>query len=400
MAYGGTTEKSRIRAVALPSGQISEVVTGGSQPSWSPTGHVVYAVGSTLRAIRFDPDTLRAIGDPVPIMDGVASATTGVSNYAIAGNGTLFYVSGSGSAVPPRTLMWVDRQGREEPIKVPPRAYTYARLSPDGTRVALDSRDEQNDIWILDLARGTLQRLTTDPGLNRMPVWSPDGVHVAFTAERDGVESIYWQNADGSGAPERLSLGSTQEGPSSFSPDGKHLVTDTPLSAPFDIGLLTLDGQRREDLLLHTKFNETNGEVSRDGRWLAYVSDETGSTEVYVAPFPDVASSKQRVSVGGGSRPLWSRDGRELFYYVGPDTIMAVRVTLGPKLGLGQPVVAVKGPYARPLNAGRHYDVSPDGKRFLMLVDVPAANGQKPPAQELSVVLNWTEELKAKMASN
>src|SRR5207253_6824593 len=123
---------------------------------------------------------------------------------------------GRAAFVPPRTLVWVDRQGREEAVKIQPRAFTYARLSPDGTRVALDVRDQQSDIWIGDPARGTLQRLTNDPGPNRLPTWTPDGTRVAFTAERDGVESIYWQKADGAGVPERLSIGSTVQAPLSF----------------------------------------------------------------------------------------------------------------------------------------------------------------------------------------
>jgi serine/threonine-protein kinase len=330
-------------------------------------------------------------------MEGVAGAALGASNYAIAADGSLLYVRGSGVSVPPRTLVWVDRKGRQEPINVPPRAYTYARLSPDGTRVALDARDQQNDIWIWDLHRGTLQRLTTDPGMNRMPVWTPDSVKVAFTAERDGTESIFWQNADGSGTPERLSTGTAFQGPVSFSPDGKRLVFDTPIASPHDVGMLTSDGARRSDILLSTKFNEANGEISRDGQWLAYESTESGQSEIYLVPFPNVNGSKKQVSTHGGTRPLWSRDGRELFYYVTPDTIMALSVRLGAEAVLGTPQVAVKGPYAVALNSGRHYDVSVDGQRFLMLVDAPTPDGQKPEAPEMHLVLNWTEELKAKV---
>ena len=396
-AWSGTNERSRIVATPLPVGPISDVVRGGSQAHLSPSGHLVYYVAGALRAVRFDSATRQASGDPISIMDGVAGAQTGAANYAIARDGSLFYVRGSTLSVPPRTLVWVDRKGKQETINAPPRAYTYARLSPDGTRVALDARDQQNDIWIWDLLRGTLQRLTTDPGLNRMPVWAPDGESVAFTAERDGLETIFWQKADGSGAPERLSVGTTVQGPASFSPDGKHLVFDTPLTSPFDLGVLILDGKRREEMLLKTKFSESNGMVSRDGKWLAYESNESGPTQVYLSAFPDVTSSRRTVSTDGGTRPLWSKDGRELFYYLAPDTIMAVSVTLSPQPVLGKPVVVVKGPYAVALNAGRHYDVSPDGQRFLLLVDAPAPDGQKAEVPEMRFVQNWTEELKAKV---
>ena len=398
-AWNGTAERSRIVALSLASGSISDVVRGGSQPRFSPTGHLVYGEGGTLRAVRFDAGSLEAVGDPAPIMEGVASATTGAANYAIAADGSLVYVKGGFSTpVSQRTLVWVDRQGRQEAVNVPARAYTYARLSPDGTRVALDARDQQNDIWIWHLARETLQRLTTDPGLNRSPVWTPDGTRVAFTAAPEGgVESIYWQKADGSGVPERLSVGSTIQGPSSFSPDGKRLVFNAPLTPPYDIGMLSLDSERREEMLLKTKFSESGGVVSPDGRWLAYESHESGQSEIYLAPFPNVNASKQQVSTRGGTRPLWSKDGRELFYYVTPDTIMALPVRLGADVVLGILQVVVKGPFAVAVNTGRHYDVSPDGKRFLLLKDAEAAAGARPAPPEIHLVQHWAEELKAKV---
>jgi serine/threonine-protein kinase len=396
-AWNGTVERSRIVALSFASGQVSEVVRSGSQPHLAPSGHLVYAVGGTLNAVRFNTARLAAVGDPAPVIEGVAITATGGANYALAGDGSLVYVKGSATALGLRTLVWVDRQGREEAIRVPPRAFTYARLSPDGTHVALDARDQQNDIWILDLARETLQRLTYDPGPNRLPVWTPDGTRVAFTAEREGVESIYWQKADASGAPERLSIGSTGQAPLSFSPDGTRLVFATPVDGPPHLGMLSLDGERKETMLFSTRFNESNGEVSSDGHWLAYASDESGPPEVYLAPFPDVKASKRQVSTRGGNRPLWSRDGRELFYYVGPDTIMAVPVRLGTDVVLGTPQVVVKGHAAAPVYSGRHYDVSPDGKRFLLLKDAESAGSAKPVLPEIILVQHWTEELKAKL---
>ena len=292
-----------------------------------------------------------------------------------------------------RTLVWVDREGREEPINVPPRAYTYARLAPDGTRVALDSRDEENDIWIWDLSRETLQRLTFDPGLNRLPLWTPDSQRVAFTAQRDGTENIYWQAADGSGSAEPLSEGETLRGPKSFTPDTTRLVFTQPLAPPYDIGVITIDGDRQVEMLLETSFSETNGELSPDGEWLAYESTESGQSEIYLRPLPDVQTSRQQVSTGGGSRPLWSRDGRELFYYVEPGTIMAVPIGSGTELALGRPEVIIQGSYATPLNTGRHYDVSPDGQRFLLLRDAGDTR-EDVASPQIILVQNWFEELK------
>jgi serine/threonine-protein kinase len=322
--------------------------------------------------------------------------TFGGAHYAMGADGALAYVSGTGiSGLDPRTLVWVDRKGREEAIDVPARAYVYARLSPDATRVALDAREQQNDIWILDLKQGGLQRLTTDPGFNRLPVWTPDSTRVAFTAAHEGIEDIHWQAADGSSAVERLSVGSTTQGPLSFSPDGKRLVFYTRIGGPYDIGVLSLDGSRREEMLLKTSFNEQNGVISPDGQWLAYDSDESTRSEVYVTRFPDVSASKRQVSTGGGTRPLWSNDGRELFYYAAPGAIMAVPVTPGPNLAFGKPTVVVSGPYAaRASFNGRHYDVSPDGRRFLLLKEVETAGADKPAAPEIRLVQNWFEELK------
>jgi serine/threonine-protein kinase len=393
-SWNESAERSRISVVSVADGHFSVLVSGGTRPHVTSSGHLLFAVGGAVQTVRFDPVRRAIVGNPVPVVEGVRmSGPTGAAHYAVAADGSLVYVSGTSATIGPRTMFWVDRQGRQEAINLPPRAYAYARLSPDGTRVALDVRDQQNDIWIYDLTRETLQRLTTDPGLNRFSAWTPDSKRVAFSAAREGaVENIYWQAADGSGAPERLSVSGTTQAPLSFSPDGKRLVFITPLNPPYNLGVLSLD-ERKEALLLDTSFDESNGELSPDGRWLAYQSSESGSAQIYLAPFPDVHASKRQVSTGGGTRPLWSQDGRELFYYVSPGTIMAVPVTPGADLTLGRPAVVVKGTNAEPGYAGRHYDVSPDGKRFLLMKDVETSETTKPPPTEIRLIRNWVTEL-------
>jgi serine/threonine-protein kinase len=391
-AWGGTADRSEIRLLQ-PDGTEVTLLTGGSFPLFVPGGYLAYMRGGTLRVARFNAADGRIDGEAVPVVEGIGMTPTGGAHIAIARDGTLVYGTGRGG-IPPRTLVWVDRQGNQEPINVPPRAYTYARLSPDGTRVALDARDEQSDIWIWDLRRETLQRLTTDPGPNRVPVWTSDGRHVAYTAVKEGVdESIYWRAADGSGAEERLSTGSGVQAPYAFSPDGRRLVLSPSLNAPYDLLLMNLDGDRTPVPLLNSTFSEENAELSPDGRWMAYQSNETGTAEVYIVPFPDVRGGKQQASSGGGSRPKWSRDGRELYYYVEPATIMAVSVTPGSALTLGRAAAVVKGPFAAPANTGRHYDVSPDGRRFLLLRDVELPEAEQPSAPDIRVVLNWGAEL-------
>jgi serine/threonine-protein kinase len=237
-----------------------------------------------------------------------------------------------------------------------------------------------------------MTRLTFDPGNNRGPVWSPDGTRVAFTAVRDGGETIYWQAADGTGAPERLTQGPSVQLPNSFSPDGRRLVFNQPDRPPYDLGVVNVEGDRRTELILRTPYDEYNGEISPDGRWLAYQSNESGRDEVYVRPFPKVDGGRWQVSTGGGTRPLWARNGRELFYFVEPGTVMAVPIRSGPTFAPDAPQAVFKGgPFGG--FAGRHYDVSPDGRRFLMLKNEQATDDATP-YRSLIVVQNWQEELK------
>jgi hypothetical protein len=383
-------ENSQIAVLDLKSGSYRVLIQGGSNPRYSASGHIVYGVEGTLRAVPFDLDTLEVHGTPVPVLGGVVTMSSGAASFSIAPNGTLAYLAGAATAQQ-RTLVWVDRQGHEEAIKAPPRAYAYARLSPDGTRVALDIRDQDNDIWIWDLARQTLARLTFDPGLNRGPVWTPDGKRLAFSAQREGSENIYWQAADGSGTPEALTnIPNARIGPDAISPDGTQLLF-VQTSTPRDISRVALEGERKPEPLLATSFSEQNADISPDGRWLAYDSDESGRLEVYVRPFPNVNAGRWQISTGGGTRPLWNPNGRELLYYIAPGTMMSVPIEPGATFKAGTPQVIFTGQYATP-QTGRQYSVSPDGRRFLMIKDA-AGDAEAPPPQ-INVVLNWFEELK------
>ena len=395
-AYINDDQKSQIAVLDLQTGKRRVLFAGGSFPKYAPSGHIVYGSSGALRAVRFDLGRLEVMGNPVPVLEGVRTKPGGDAAFALAGDGSLVYVPGKASGgVPKRTLVWVDRQGKEETIQAPPRAYTYARLSPDGTRVALDSRDDENDIWIFDLARGNLQRLTFDPGMNRLPVWTSDSKRVAFTSDRDGVENIYWQAADGSGTMERLSDTSSLQIPDSFTKDAHQLVFHRPFNPPYDVGVITLGPERRAEMLLDSSASELNPELSPDGKWLVYESDESKRSEIYLSPFPDVKRAKTLVSVRGGTRPHWSATGRELFYYSN-NRIMSVSVQAGANgtLTLGRAESVVQGSYAIPLNVGRHYDVWPDGKRFLLLKDAVEAGAAPPAPPQINIVLNFLEELK------
>ncbi len=359
----GSIENTQVAVLDLKTGQKKILIRGGSQAEYVETGHLVYAAAGTLRAVRFDLARLEVLSDPVLVVERVLTKPlTNVADFSVSRHGTLVYVSGGTSATTMlSTLVWVDRNGHEDPIAAPPRGYVYPRLSPDGTRIALDIRDQQNDIWIWDFGRQNLYRLTTDPGLNRIPVWTRDSKRVAFTAERDGVESIHWQAFDGSGTMERLSIGTQLQAPQAFSPDGTRLIFVAP-PAPFDVDVIDLGANHNATMLLHTAANETNAEISPDGRWLAYQSDEIRPRRSYVRPFPKVDTALHLVSTGGGTRPLWSRDGRELFYLMLPGTIMAVSVSAAADIAFGKPEPVVKSTYSVPQLA-RTYDVSADGPR-------------------------------------
>jgi Tol biopolymer transport system component len=281
-------------------------------------------------------------------------------------------------------LCGVDREGREAPLKMQPRAYRRPRLSPDGTKVAVEVFDEANAIWTYDVQRETLTRLT----LNRPstdPVWSYDGKRIAFLSEG----KIYGQAADGSGAAQLLRENpGVQMVPQAFSPDGESLLLSKS-RPPYGVYLFQLSGHT-ESTLLSSRFDESNPAISPVGHWMAYESSETGSGEIYVRPFPNINSGKWLISRAGGARPLWNRNGKELLYADANGQIMAVTIKNTPDgFAAGNPQVVVKGDYFNPAGG---YDVSPDGRRFLMLKNVD----NSPQAQPSQIVLvqNFFEELR------
>jgi serine/threonine-protein kinase len=383
---------SQIIVVDLDSGTEKTLISGGSHARYAYSGHLVYGFAGTLRAVPFDLTTLTIRGNPVPVVDRVVTKPSGAANFALAANGSLVYESGDMTAGNDRSLVWVSRDGSEEVITEDKRPYVYPRISPDGTRVALDIRDAENDIWIWDFERRTLQRFTFDTGMNRGVVWTRDGRRLIFSAESNGLESLFWQSADRSGKPERLTTAEPGRPhvPYSITPDDSVLIHGEPGSPPFDLFTLQLNGDRKRTPLLTESYSEHNGEISPDGRWLVYQSNESGDNEIYVRRFPTLDSQAQ-VSTGGGTRPMWSRDGHELFYLKIDGTMMSVPVERREETGFvaGAPKRLFQGQYYA-IQAGRTYDISPDGKRFLMIKDLDS----RPSALQLMVVLNWVEELK------
>jgi Tol biopolymer transport system component len=261
--------------------------------------------------------------------------------------------------------------------------------------------DHANDVWIYERERGALTRLTFDPGEEETPVWSPDGRWIAFATSRAGQpRSIYRKAADGSGAEERLWSGDFHAHVSGWAPDGQTIVMEIQgAETSTDIWLLDGEGERAARPLLQTRFNERTARLSPDGRWLAYVSDESGRDEVYVQPFPDLAG-KWQISIQGGNQPVWSRDGRELFYR-GGEQLMAVTVSTEPPFRATAPQALFPDAFERPQGpAHTSYDVAPDG-RFLMLQSSQVSREtERTGSTQLHVVQNWFEELKRLVPTN
>ena len=309
----------------------------------------------------------------------------------MAGNGTLAYASGASAVL--NTLVWVDRQGRETAIAAPPRAYTYARIAPDGTRLALYSPDQDNDIWLWDFARPGLTRTQTAPGNDVYPVWTLDGQRLIFASERAGRRNLFSQAADGPGIVEQLTDSPNAQNPTAITPDGTRLLfTETAPKTGEDVMQLQLDGTHRVRPLVQTPFTERNGIVSPDGRWLAYEANDSGQLEIYVRPFPAVNGGTWRVSTDGGMSPVWAGGGQELFYVAGSGALMRVSVERSPTWVSTVPAKLIEDGYA--IGGGvRSYDISPDGQRFLMIKPSPGSDQATAP-RGIVVVQNWGEELK------
>ena len=325
-AIAGGPDTASVAVLDLRSGAQTTLIRGGRHAQYVRSGHLVYGAAGTLRAVPFDLTNRAVIGVPVPVVPEVVTSVDGATDAAVADDGTLVYVPGAGVA-PERTLVWVDRQGREESLRAPARAYHYPRLSPDGRRVALDVRDQERDLWIWDFIRETPARVTFDSGLDESPVWTPDGLGLVFSSTRAGAFNLFRQAVDGTGAVERLIESPNSQGPKAISPDATRIVfvEEFPKTGS-DLMMLTLDKQPHAEPLVRTTFDESNAEISPDGRWLAYQSNESGSNEVYVRPFPDVNGGRWQISTGGGQQPLWARSGEELFYRAPSGALVAVKI--------------------------------------------------------------------------
>ena len=382
----------------LDSGERKTLMRGGTSPRYLPTGHLVFARGNVLVAVRFDLNRLEIAGAPVEVASGVRVEPTGAAQYDVSNNGSLVYLPGEAVAqARVSQLVWVDRSGSVQPVSAPARPYATPRLSPDGRHIVVATDSPESAIWTLEPSGGALTRLTFEGNASR-PMWSADGQYVIYQSSVGGAPNLFQKRADGSGGETRLTTSELVHIPEAASRDGRWLsFTEFAPKTGADMVMLprVVGGgeERKPMVILRTPVNEGPAIFSPDSRWLAYVSSQTGRSEVYVRPFPE-GEGRWQISVDGGSEPRWSPDGREIFFR-GNGKFYSVDVTTSPTFKPGTPRVLFDDRF-RSQAPAPDYDVSPDGKRFLML-SMP--EGGSPSLAQINIVLNWFEEVKQKASA-
>jgi serine/threonine-protein kinase len=380
------TGSFRVGLLYLDTGRHRVLVERGSFARYVPTGHLVYLNGGVLLAAPFDLERLQLMGEPFTFVERIQThPELGTGHFALSPDGTLAYVPTTSEE---RTLVWVDRRGAVRPLTEERQVYVAPRLSPDGQRVAVNI---EGHVWIYDIARDVLARVTFGPNQEFWPIWTPDGSRLTY--RREDPPNIFWQPAEGSSEAERLTTSEKTQRPNSWSPDGKTLVYSEgiPSDDQGDLGILTPDGESGSHPILNTSFHEGSGVVSPDGRFLAYVSNESGRNEVYVRTFPR-SEGKLQISRDGGVQPVWARSGREIFYR-NRDKMMAVPIESSSSFRAGKPALLFEGWFHNSNSVyGPYYDVAPDGEHFVLV--------QEAPPTQIHVVLNWFEELKERVPTN
>jgi dipeptidyl aminopeptidase/acylaminoacyl peptidase len=353
-----------------------------------PGGYVLFVRDGSLMAQPFDERRLTTAGEAHAIAERVALVGNFGLAYVSAGRNVLAYLK---SEDPHEQLAWVNLDGHTVGYVGPPGEYSNPRLSPDETRVAVQRTDPATgvaDVWILDLLRSTSTRFAFDRRSDSCPVWSPDGKHVVFSSDRHGPASIYRKPTGGVGDEQRLTEASYIQMPGCQTADGKLLYSEFHPETGIDIWLLEPDAATRQTALLRTNFNEMQPQVSPDGKFIAYASDESSRFEIYVQPFPEL-SARWQISTAGGQQPVWRRDGKRLYYVAPAGELMAIDFEgARPEVRAGNPQRLLSNRGLASADNTYRYDVSFDGTRFL----IPLPVGE-PPADLMTVVVNWSANL-------
>jgi eukaryotic-like serine/threonine-protein kinase len=400
LGEGGTAD-AKVAVLSLATRQVTTVLQGGHAARYLRSGHLLYASQGRLHAVAFDPSRLQVRGVPVAI-EGMNIATTGGgfnANFVVSESGTLVYLPPTGPRI--RTLTWVDRNGRQEAIPAPPMEYVYPRISPDGTRVALDVLGKNRDIWVGNLASGVVTRITDGPTEDVMPAWSLDGARVFFASDREGgTFKVFSVAADGAGTARKEFAGTSNFMPLSMpAPDRLIAFASGEGTRGGDLAVIPLGGGATAPRVIAIDQLQGNAQVSPDGRWIAYQSHESGTEEVYVRSYPDIERRREQISIDGGIQPLWgSAASHELFYWDLKGTLKAVSVTTADdfRVGLSRSIPLGENVERPIVGSSWVYAVSPVDGRFLMFKPV-AADGALVP---FKVVVNWFEELKRLVPAN
>ncbi len=387
--YGGSTSESGSQASA-PLLKGNTPVRYVQPTPTHPKGYLLFARENSLMAQEFDVSRLALTGQPFPLAEGVRESLGAIaSDFSVSRTGVLAYNEGS---VGSYRLVWFDREGKQVGSVGEPGSHGAVSLSPGDDRVAISQfvAAGSADIWLHDLARDVPSRFTFDPAGDLTHVWSPDGTRLAFSSNRAGAYDLYLKETNGTGQPELLLQTENNKGPRDWSGDGSSLLfMENSPDTGWDLWVLPMEGNREPIPYVQTRFSERMGQFSPDDRWVAYMSDESGASEIYVQPYP-ADGSKWQISTGGGLQPRWSADGKELFYLTAHGGVMAVAVENGDAFRPGTPKMLFRAPGVNNIlgDVMFHYDVSNDGQRFL--IDVVAGQDRQSP---VTVVMNWQAEL-------
>ena len=398
---GSGWDNAQIVVQDLNTGARKALLTG-TDARYVSTGHLVYALGPTVFAVPLDAQKLQVTGGPVPVIEAVkrsANGSTAAAYFSVSSNGSMIYVPGRSGFRDETMLVQVDRSGLQRPLNVPLGQYATPRISPDGKQLAMVTDDNKDAIvWTYDLAGNAPPRRLTFGGQNRNPLWTPDGQRIVFSSARDDDTGIFWQPADGSGSAERLvnTEPKSRFQPESWSPDAKTLIYIlNPGGVAGSIEMISV-GVNQSAKRLADFAGGPN--LSRDGKWLAYQARESGRIEVYVQPFP-LSGAKYQITTNGGSNPLWSHDGKQLFYLRDRPgrgrQIVVVDVQTQPRFTFGKETpLPIEG---LPPSGARSYDISPDDKYFIVALPKAAADPAKNPPEQINITLNWFRELQERV---
>ena len=378
----GSWDDAEIVAESIDTGSRQRLVDGGTHPRYLSSGHLLYVRQGSAWVVPFDAERLRVSGLPARVLDDVLVSFDGAGQLSVSPRGTLVYITGS-AFEPPRRLITLDGSGATSPLAAEPRAYAGPRVSPEGRRIVVSIAGAAEEVWLYDVGSGRLEQLTFE-SVNRAPIWTPDGKRITFSSNRAGALNLFLMDADGLTTPERLTTSDNLQLPGAWSPDGAVLayVEHHPQTGR-DIWLLRhADRNRQSEPFADSTFDETAPAFSPDGRWIAYVSNQSGRNEIYLRAV-QAQSQATVISREGGSEPMWSREGRELFYRAG-NRLMGVNfIGTPPRLGASR--VVFEGPF-EPGTADRaNYDVGAGPQQFVML----GGSGQTAAPGEFHVLLNW-----------